>query len=142
VSDKSIRLSFNDLYVGQSEKISITITKNAISQFSSLTGDYHPLHTDEKYARENGFKNIIAHGLLTSSFSSKLIGMKLPGLKSIIVNQKFEYMKPAYCDDKITIHGEITKKDKRFKCVDVSIKILNEELSLLCTGKYLVKIRE
>ena len=142
MSEKSICLSFNDLYVGQSEKISITITKNAISQFSSLTGDYHPLHTDEKYAGENGFKNIIAHGLLISSFSSKLIGMRLPGLRSIIVKQTFEYNNPAYCGDKLTIHGEITKKDKRFKCVEVSVNILKEKLTLLCTGKYLVKIRD
>lgn len=142
MSNKSVFLSFNDLYVGQKEKISTIITKNVISQFSSITGDYHPLHSDENYAGKNGFKDIIAHGLLISSLSSKLIGMKLPGLKSIIVKQSFEYNKPAYCGDKITIAGEITKKDKRFKCVEVSINILNEEFTLLCTGKYLVKIRD
>ena len=58
--------------------------------------------------------------------------MKLPGLRSIIVKQSFEYNKPAYCGDN-TICGEITKKDKRFKFVEFTINVLNEKLTFLCT---------
>jgi acyl dehydratase len=50
-----------------------TITEADIVNFSGITGDWHPLHTDVEYATRTPFKGRIAHGMLTLS-----IGMALP----------------------------------------------------------------
>jgi 3-hydroxybutyryl-CoA dehydratase len=50
-----------------------TVTEADIVAFASLTGDWHPLHTDVEYAAATPFKGRIAHGMLTLS-----IGLALP----------------------------------------------------------------
>jgi 3-hydroxybutyryl-CoA dehydratase len=50
-----------------------TVTEADIVNFSALTGDWHPLHTDAEYAAGGPFKGRIAHGMLVLS-----IGLALP----------------------------------------------------------------
>jgi 3-hydroxybutyryl-CoA dehydratase len=50
-----------------------TITETDVVLFASLTGDWHPLHTDVTYARTTAFGERIAHGMLTMSIGMVLI---------------------------------------------------------------------
>ncbi len=50
-----------------------TITETDVVLFASLTGDWHPLHTDATYARTTEFGERIAHGMLTMSIGMVLI---------------------------------------------------------------------
>ena len=44
-----------------------------VQTFADFTGDYNPVHMDEKYCLENGMESRIAHGMLILSFLSTLI---------------------------------------------------------------------
>lgn len=112
-----------------------------IEAFCKLTGDNHPLHTSREYATAHGFDDIIAHGLLISSFSSTLIGMKLPGKNTIITSQTFMYRNTAYPGDILEIKGEITAKEPRFNTIEVKVKIHNQNKKLVSSGLYKIKIR-
>jgi 3-hydroxybutyryl-CoA dehydratase len=50
-----------------------TITEADVVLFASLTGDWHPLHTDATYARTTMFGERIAHGMLTMSIGMVLV---------------------------------------------------------------------
>ncbi len=50
-----------------------TITETDVVQFASLTGDWHPLHTDAVYASSTVFGERIAHGMLTLSVGMVLV---------------------------------------------------------------------
>jgi 3-hydroxybutyryl-CoA dehydratase len=50
-----------------------TITETDVVLFASLTGDWHPLHTDATYARTTVFGERIAHGMLTMSIGMVLV---------------------------------------------------------------------
>ena len=50
-----------------------TITETDVVLFASLTGDWHPLHTDVTYARTTAFGERIVHGMLTMSIGMVLI---------------------------------------------------------------------
>lgn len=50
-----------------------TITETDVVLFASLTGDWHPLHTDATYASTTGFGERIAHGMLTISIGMVLV---------------------------------------------------------------------
>jgi len=122
--------------------ISKQLLLSDIEAFCTLTGDNHPLHTSVEYATEHGFDNVIAHGLLISSFSSTLIGMKLPGKNTIITSQSFKYRNTAYPGDLLEIKGEITAKEPRFNTVEVKVKIHNQNKKLVSSGLYKIKIRD
>jgi acyl dehydratase len=50
-----------------------TITETDVVLFASLTGDWHPLHTDATYARTTMFGERIAHGMLTMAIGMVLV---------------------------------------------------------------------
>ena len=135
-------LSFSDLFVGLSRQISKKITLSDIDCFSNLTSDYHPLHSNKKYAKDSGYDNVIAHGLLLSSYSSALIGMHLPGRKALIISSKFEYKQPCYPEDNLSIVGTVTDLDDRFSRMVAKVELKNQKDILVALGHYGVIIRK
>ena len=57
---------------GAHEEFSVSITSEMMDGFMQITGDKNPLHCEEKFAKEKGYKDIVAYGLLTNSFLSTL----------------------------------------------------------------------
>lgn len=134
--------TFEELKEGDSFELTKRITLEDIKSFCALTGDYHPLHSDQTYALQHGFKDVIAHGALVTSYSSTLIGMKLPGKNALVLSQTFNYSKPTYPGDELTIIGTIKSLDKRFKTILVSVVIQNQEKIKIANGKWQVLLRE
>lgn len=57
-------LFLEDIVIGEEwRSASHRITAGQIADFSALTRDHHPLHTDVAYCRKRGFPAVIAHGL-------------------------------------------------------------------------------
>ena len=139
---KVANLSFSDLFVGLSRKITKEIALSDIDFFSNLISDFHPLHTNKKYAQESGYADIIAHGLLISSYSSALIGMQLPGRKALIISSQFEYKQPCYAEDCLSIVGTVTELDDRFSRMIAKVEIKNQKDKLVALGHYGVIIRK
>ena len=104
------------------------VNKKKIIQFANLTKDFHPLHSNINFAKKNGFKNIVAHGLLISSICSAIM-YKFFGNSHFIISQSFEYMKPVYLGEKIKIHGVYSLKNKLLKLKEIEVKVKkNNEL--------------
>jgi 3-hydroxybutyryl-CoA dehydratase len=131
---------FQDLKEHMEYTFTRQISQNDINIFCKLTDDFHPLHTDIAYSRKHGFDNVLVHGLLLSSLSSMIIGMKLPGENALIISEQFSYYKPVYVGDLITINGIVAKIDQRFQIIDVKIKIKKENI-LVSDGLIRVKVR-
>ena len=76
---------FEDLQEGMSKSFSKTITEADITMFAGVSGDTNPVHLDEEFASATMFKSRIAHGMLSASFISTVVGTKLPGPGCIYV---------------------------------------------------------
>lgn len=56
---------YEDLLVGEEyESPGRTITEADLVNFSAISGDWSPVHTDEEYCKQSPYKTRIAHGLL------------------------------------------------------------------------------
>ena len=76
---------YEDLEIGMSAESKHTITAEDIDLFAQVSGDRNPLHMDEEFAKETVFGQRIAHGALSASFISGVLGNDLPGPGSIFV---------------------------------------------------------
>lgn len=101
-------------YIGQKATLSRTITETDIRWFAGLSGDFNPVHVDEIYARQTRFGGRIAHGLLTASLFSTLLGMYLPGPGTVYLSQTFRFSAPVRPGDTVTAAVEVTgiREDK------------------------------
>lgn len=119
---KSKKLSIHGIKEGDQACFRVVITGELIKAYARLTGDYNPLHSDQRYAKNSFFKKRIAHGMLVSSFFSTLIGMHLPGRNSLIVSQKIKYHKPVYIQQKLEIIGVVKSVSLATKLVNLDIQ--------------------
>ena len=88
-------LSLGDIVVGQSVKQVHSFCPEAMMQFQFIANDLAPLHHDDKFAQNMGFPGKIVQGLLVSSRFSRLIGMHLPGTRTVLQSIEFRYKKPV-----------------------------------------------
>lgn len=86
---------FEDLEVGMKATYGTVVTEDAITDFAAISGDKNPVHLDADYAAGTVFKERIAHGILTASYISAVIGMELPGPGCIYVSQSLNFKAPV-----------------------------------------------
>lgn len=88
-------LFFEDLSVGMTASYGKTLTETDIILFSGISGDTNPVHLNQEYAEKTRFKGRIAHGMLSASFISAVLGAKLPGPGAIYVSQSLRFTAPV-----------------------------------------------
>jgi acyl dehydratase len=93
----------------------IHISKELVESFASLTGDYNPIHLNSEYASNSRFGKPIAHGMLLSSFFSKIIASNYPGVGSIYLSQNTKFIKPCYVGDTIKVVVKLLNKTQKNK---------------------------
>ena len=99
---------FEDLKVGQTAVVARTITDADIALFAGISGDTNPVHINEEFAAETMFSGRIAHGFLTASFISTVIGTKLPGPGCIYISQTLHFRAPVRVGDTIWARATVT----------------------------------
>ncbi|MCB2056264.1 MAG: MaoC family dehydratase [Geminicoccaceae bacterium] len=102
-------LYLEDLEEGMSAVFGKTITDADILMFAGVSGDTNPVHLNEEFACGTAFKGRIAHGMLTASLISTVIGTKLPGPGCIYVAQNLKFMAPVRAGD--TVRAVVTIKE-------------------------------
>lgn len=96
-----------DLRVGMSAVFGKTITEADIQAFAGVSGDTNPLHLHDDFARGTMFKGRIAHGMLSASFISTVVGTKLPGPGAVYVSQTLNFRAPVHVGDCVTARATI-----------------------------------
>lgn len=95
-------ISFEELKIGMSASFAKTISEADVYLYAGISGDFNPAHVN-LFEAENGiFGKRIAHGMLSASLISAVLGMKLPGPGTIYLGQELRFLKPVFIGDTIT----------------------------------------
>ena len=100
-------MRFDDLAVGMAATMAKTVTEADVVACAGLSGDFNPVHVDAEAAARSRFGGRIAHGLLSASFISATIAMKLPGPGTIYLGQTLRFTRPVKLGDTITARVEV-----------------------------------
>ena len=99
---------FEDLMVGMTAVYSRTITESDIVLFCGISGDTNPIHLNKEYAARTRFKGTIAHGMLSASLISTVLGTKLPGPGAIYISQNCRFRAPVRAGDTVIARATVT----------------------------------
>ena len=91
----------DELKPGMSASFEKTVTERDVELFGEVSGDMNPVDFDEDYARRTIFRGRIAHGVLSLSFISTVLGMKLPGPGTIIMSASTRFKAPVRIGDTV-----------------------------------------
>lgn len=90
-----------DLQPGMTASIENTVTERDVGDFARISSDENPVHLDEEYARTTPFGGKIAHGMLSASYISAVLGNKLPGFGVIYLGQTLRFKAPVRVGDTV-----------------------------------------
>lgn len=128
-------MTFEALSIGQSAERSRTVTEADLVNFAGISGDMNPAHIDAEWARSSPFGGRVAHGMLTASFISALLGMDLPGPGAIYLGQTLRFRHPVRIGDTITTRAEVTALRAERRRATLRTTCHNQEGVLVLEGE-------
>ncbi|MEL6475957.1 MAG: MaoC family dehydratase [Pseudomonadota bacterium] len=102
-------ICIEDLEIGMTRHVEKEVTDADIRLFADISTDRNPVHLDEDYAQDTMFGGRIAHGMLTASLLSAVIGEQLPGHGTIYLGQSLKFLAPVYPGD--TVRAEVSVRE-------------------------------
>jgi 3-hydroxybutyryl-CoA dehydratase len=91
-----------------------------------VSGDFNPLHMSDEFAAGTIFGKRIAHGALTASYISGILGNNLPGPGAIFVGLSMRFKRPVHIGDVVTVRAEVAEKQDRGNRVTLKVECLVE----------------
>ncbi|HEX7177838.1 MAG TPA: MaoC family dehydratase [Pyrinomonadaceae bacterium] len=117
-----------------------TITDEDIRAFAALGGDDNSVHVNDEYARKTRFGRRIAHGMLSGSLISTVIGTRLPGEGSIYLSQSFKFVAPVFPGDTVTAKATVKAVRDDKPIVTLETVCTNQHGETVVTGEAVVLV--
>ena len=115
---------YEDLEIGQAHETVHTIKEEDITKFAEVSGDYNPLHMDDAFAAQTPFGQRIAHGALTASYITGILGNNLPGPGAIFTGLSMRFRRPVFIGDEVTVRAEVSEKTDRGNRVTLKVSCI------------------
>ncbi|MEV5441770.1 MaoC family dehydratase [Streptomyces sp. NPDC052644] len=120
------KVSFDEVEVGTELPAgAFPVTRAILVQYAGASGDFNPIHWNEKFAREVGLPDVIAHGMFTMAEAARVV-TDWVGDPGALVEYGVRFTKPVVVpnDDKgalIQVTGKVAAKlDDRRVRVDLT----------------------
>ena len=128
-----------ELSVGMVAEKPVTITEQRIQQFAEASDDFNPVHMDEAFAAKTAYRGRIAHGLLSASFGSAVVGTILPGAGAIYLAQTLAFHKPVRIGDVVVSRVTVSAIDETSARVSLRCEAFVGE-DLIMDGEATVRV--
>jgi 3-hydroxybutyryl-CoA dehydratase len=92
---------------GDTFHLQFEVSDRIYTGFTELFRDKNPLHMDDGYAREHGFRERVMYGNILNGFISYFIGECLPVRNVVLVSQDIKYANPVYRGDVLAFDAVI-----------------------------------
>ncbi|MFQ5971374.1 MAG: MaoC family dehydratase [Alphaproteobacteria bacterium] len=89
-----------------------TVSETDIVMFAGISGDDNPVHLNQEFASGTQFEGRIAHGMLTASFISTVLGTKLPGPGCVYISQSLRFRAPVRAGETVVARATISRVDR------------------------------
>ncbi|MBS3975707.1 MAG: MaoC family dehydratase [Syntrophomonadaceae bacterium] len=128
-------LKFEEIKVGDTASFSKTVSEADVYAFAGISGDFNPIHVDAEFARGTRFGQRIAHGILTASLVSTVIGTALPGKNTIYLSQDLRFVAPVFFGDTLTAMVKVAEILPAKRILVLETTVVNQHGKQVLTGQ-------
>ena len=130
-------LNEDGLNVGDSysEVIVEDLTRTQIVQYAGASGDYNPVHSDEKVVTEvAGYPTVFAHGMLTMGMTGRMLTNYVGDGRLTYYGVRF--VNQVWPGDTLTARAEVAglREENGETVVDLAISTTNQDEKFVLTG--------
>ena len=102
--------------VGDTASLTKSFSEQDVRDFARVSLDANPVHIDEEAGRQSMFGQRVVHGVLTLGLLSAVMGQKLPGQGTILLNMDFKCTAPLYIEEEVTAQVTVNEvKGRRLR---------------------------
>jgi 3-hydroxybutyryl-CoA dehydratase len=135
-------IALEEMQIGQFAEIVRVVEEADLDQFAKVSGDYNPVHMDEKYARATPFRGRIAHGALIASFISGVLGNQLPGPGAIFLGMNMRFKLPVRIGDTVTTRVTVKSIDLKTRTAVMDCEcIVDGKTTMMASADVMVRKR-
>jgi acyl dehydratase len=129
--------SFAELKQGDTVRWRHAVTAEEVDSFARLSGDVNPIHLDDAFGRQHGFRGRVVHGALMSAFISRILGTQLPGPGCLWLSQTMRFTRPVYVAEPIEVAVSVVHKSESLRTLvlETTVKDLRGETLLVGEAK-------
>jgi acyl dehydratase len=132
-----------DAKVGDKKELLLVedLSRTQIVQYAGASGDYNPLHSDDKFTTEvAGYPSVFAHGMLTMGMTGRVVTDWF-GVESL-KNYGVRFVKQVFPGDKLTATAEVTavRDDGGERLADIAVSTVNQDGDPVLTGTATVRL--
>ncbi|MCL4154629.1 UNVERIFIED_CONTAM: hypothetical protein GTU68_016746 [Idotea baltica] len=136
-------LSATAIKVGDtySEVLVEDLKRTQLVQYAGASGDYNPVHTDEKFVTEvAGYPTVFAHGMLTMGMTGTLVTNYVGDAR--LTKYGVRFVNQVWPGDTLTGTAEVTaiREDDGVQLVDLAITTVNQDDVPVLTGTATARI--
>ncbi|MBB5154708.1 MaoC family dehydratase [Saccharopolyspora phatthalungensis] len=96
-------------------ELSVPLTRADLVRYAGASGDFNPIHWNERFATEVGLPDVIAHGMLTMAVAGRLIS-RWTGDPGAILHYGVRFTRPVVVPDDgtgalVEVTGKIATKN-------------------------------
>ncbi|MEU9999544.1 MaoC family dehydratase [Streptomyces sp. NPDC050848] len=89
------KIAYDEVEVGtELPACSFPVTRATLVQYAGASGDFNPIHWNEKFAREVGLPDVIAHGMFTMAEAVRVV-TDWAGDPAAVVEYGVRFTKPV-----------------------------------------------
>ena len=101
------------------------LRRSDLVRYAGAGGDFNPIHWNERFAREVGLPDVIAHGMLTMATAARLV-TEWCGDPGAIVQYGTRFTRPVVVADDgdgatVEVSGQVAAKDDETRTVRVDV---------------------
>ncbi|MEU5028289.1 MaoC family dehydratase [Streptomyces milbemycinicus] len=106
------KVSYDDVEVGtELPAQEFPVTRADLVQYAGASGDFNPIHWNEKFAKEVGLPDVIAHGMFTMAEAGRVV-TDWVGDPAAVVEYGVRFTKPV-----------VVPNDEKGSAVEVTAKV-------------------
>jgi len=126
-----------DVKVGDSKSQVVVddLTRTQIVQYAGASGDYNPLHSDDRFTTEiAGYPSVFAHGMLTMGMTGRVLTdwFGVDGL----TNYGVRFVKQVWPGDTLTATATVTavREEEGTTLADLTVETKNQDGDVVLSG--------
>jgi 3-hydroxybutyryl-CoA dehydratase len=115
-----------------------TVTESDVVGFASLTGDWHPQHSDAEWAAASPFGERIAHGMLVVSLAAGLVPFDPGRVVALRRVSDATFKRPVRFGDTLRVEGRIAELSEEAGLVTFAWNVINQQDQVVCRARVAV----
>jgi acyl dehydratase len=129
--------------VGDSRELLLVddLRRTQIVMYAGASGDYNPLHSDDKYTREAaGYPGVFAHGMLTMGMTGRVLTDWF-GVDTL-TKYGVRFVKQVWPGDTLTARAtvEAVREENGARLADLTVVTTNQDGDVVVSGTATVRL--